>query len=392
MAFEQSFYRDSWVEVNLDAIKQNIKSLQQVLPKEKKIFAVVKANAYGHGDIPVAKTALEAGAYGVAVALLDEALRLRSAGITAPILVLGWVRPDAVTIASEKNITLTVFQKEWMEEAKRHLQNKTLSIHIKVDTGMGRIGLKSKEELQQLLSSTDLNTFQITGIYTHYATADEEDLAYYEKQREQFEEMLPIIKKYAPNALVHADNSAASMRFPTDSYDAVRFGISMYGLYPSPFVKEENPMPLHPAFSLFSQLTHVKTIHQAESISYGRTYQAQEETIVGTVPLGYADGWIRKLQGSDVLVDGKRMPIIGRICMDQFMIKLDKPYPIGTKVTLIGKDGKEEITVDEVAERLETINYEIPCIISTRVPRIYMSDGENVQTVNSVLNENNLFK
>jgi alanine racemase len=382
----QSFYRDSYVEVQLDAIKYNVKQLSLLLPKDKKIIAVVKANAYGHGDVYVAKAALESGAYGLAVAILDEAIKLRKAGIDAPILVMGWIRPEDAKLAAEHQLTVTVFQKEWIQQAKQYIKKEELSVHIKVDTGMGRIGIRSEEELMEVLADLDTPAFSIDGLFTHFATADEEDLLYYQKQKEIFQPLVKVFHNQVKTpTIVHADNSAASMRFPEHSFDAVRFGISMYGLYPSDYVKKENPMSLKPAFSLHSQLIHVKYVQEGESISYGRTFQTNENTWVGTIPLGYADGWIRKLQGFEVLVEGKRMPIIGRICMDQFMIQLDKPYPIGTKVTLIGTQQEEEISVDEVANRLDTINYEIPCMISSRVPRVFVENETIIGLENKIL-------
>ncbi len=382
----QQFYRDSWVEIQLTAIKQNIRKLREHLTEGKKIIAVVKANAYGHGDIQVAKAALEEGVDGLAVALLDEALKLRHAGIKAPILVLGWVRPDVADIAAKNDITLTVFQSDWIRDAMTYLNSNKLSVHIKADTGMGRIGVKSVEELRDVLASLDSNYFHVGGMFTHYATADEEDIAYYKEQQHQFHKLVEVFRdEVKGNTFIHADNSAAGMRFPSQVFDGVRYGISMYGLYPSSVVKKEEPFQLEPAFSLHSRLVHVKKVRTGEYISYGRTFQADTDMWIGTVPLGYADGWIRKLQGAEVLVNDKRMPIVGRICMDQFMVRLDNAYPVGTKVTLIGKQEENEITMDEIADKLDTINYEVPCTITSRVPRIYKSGEIQVAVENIVL-------
>jgi alanine racemase len=386
LVMEAAFYRDSWVEIQLDAIKYNLQEIKSRINKDKQIFVVLKANAYGHGDIQVAKAALDEGVYGIAVALLDEGLRLRHAGITAPILVLGYVKPELSEIAADHDITLTVYQKEWLEKAKAALKNKKLSIHIKVDTGMGRIGIKSKVELEELLSNIDHQFFQVDGLFTHYATADEEDSTYYEQQTNTFKEAVLLFKQYITNpVIIHAENSAASIRFSDDSFNAIRYGISLYGLYPSPYMKKQLPISLRPVLSLHSRLVHVKKIEKGEYVSYGRTFQAKEETWVGTVPIGYADGWPRKLQGTEVLVEGKRMPIIGRICMDQFMIQLDKEYPVGTLVTLIGKQQEEEVSIDEVADHLNTINYEVACMISARLPRVYKLGEKVVEIENSVL-------
>ncbi len=383
----ETFYRDSWAEVDLSAVDYNIKQLKGRLPDEVEIYAVVKANAYGHGDLQIAKQALESGAKALAVSLLDEAIKLREAGIDAPILVMGWVRPEDAEIAARLDVSLTVFQKEWLEEVSRLDLPCTLKLHMKWDTGMGRIGIRSADEMDVLLDGIRKNSMlELEAVFTHFATADEEDLDYFQVQSDRLEQLLVHLKKVWKDPVqIHTGNSAASMRFPEHMKHYVRFGISMYGLYPSAVVKREKPIDLHPSFSLKTRLIHVKKLAAGEFISYGATYETQEEEWIGTVPLGYADGWIRKLQGMEVLVDGKRLPIVGRICMDQFMIRLDQEYPLGTMVTLIGKDkGQLEISTDEVADYLDTINYEIPCMISYRVPRIYLKNGQIVEVDNSL--------
>ncbi|RYG71869.1 alanine racemase [Lentibacillus lipolyticus] len=368
-----SMYRDTWAVVDLDAIGHNLKQIRGKLPYNSAVIAVVKADAYGHGAVEVATKALESGAEMLAVALLEEALTLREAAISAPILVLGWVAPEDVWIAAEHDITLTFFQKEWLQEVKKYMLPLPLKVHMKWDTGMGRIGIRTADELAGLLDELrGSESLMMTGVYTHFATADEAELTYLEKQWDRFETMMKMFRSQwnAPVAF-HIGNSAASIRFPKEMYDYIRFGISMYGLYPSGVLKEERSIDLQPAFSLHSRLIHVKKINPGESISYGATYTATDNEWIGTIPIGYADGWVRKLQGADVLIDGKRMPIVGRICMDQTMILLDKAYPIGTKVTLIGRQGDEEVETDEIAAHLETISYEVPCMISSRVPRVY---------------------
>lgn len=382
---QEKFYRDSWIDIQLDHIQYNITQLKERLHPDTKIFAVVKANAYGHGDKQVAEAAIEAGATRLAVAFLDEALKLRQAGITVPILVMGWVRPKDAPLAAEKDITVTFFQKEWLLEAKQYTFSKPLQLHMKWDTGMGRIGIRTISELLELLVELDDDRFLLEGVFTHFATADETDKAYYHQQKEKFESLLSAFRKaWDKPVTIHTGNSAASMRFPEDMQHYVRFGISMYGLYPSEDVKNERPIDLKPAFSLRSRLIHVKKLNAGESISYGATYTAEKEEWIGTIPLGYADGIIRKLQGSDVLVDGKRMEIVGRICMDQFMVKLDQAYPVGEEVAIIGPQENEEITMDELANYLDTINYEIPCIITSRVPRVYKRGEEIVDIRNEI--------
>lgn len=369
-------YRHTWAEVDLDAIGHNIKQMKKRLPEHCGVIAVVKANAYGHGTVDVAEKALASGAKMLAVALLEEALILREAGIRAPILVFGRVLPQDVPVAAKQNITLTCFQAEWVREVKQLSLTSTLNVHMKWDTGMGRVGLRSEAELKEIVEELRSSTgIKLTGIYTHFATADEADLSYYQRQQDCFEQLLSVFQSnWGKPVVIHTGNSAASTRFPERMYDYIRFGISMYGLYPSDVLKDEREIDLQPAFSLHSRLIHVKQLDPGESISYGATYTTTDYEYIGTIPIGYADGWIRKLQGMDVLIDGKRMPIVGRITMDQTMIKLDQAYPVGTKVTLIGKQGNNEIEVDEVAAKLETINYEIPCMIAERVPRLYRSN------------------
>lgn len=367
----EAAYRPTWIEIDLDAIKYNIKQLKTQLPHKTKIYAVVKANGYGHGDVEVAKAALTAGASMLAVALLEEAIHLREAGIQAPILVLGWVDPAYSPIAAKYHITLTVFQTSWIEKAKQMHFVEPLALHLKVDTGMGRIGVTKQADLEQLLACLTDERLQLTGAFTHFATADESDLTYLQEQQSRWNDFQATITATYPDILCHTGNSAASMRFPEEMFDAVRFGISMYGLYPSKVVKEEHPIDLQPAMALHTRLVHVKKVPAGTSISYGAIYTTEGAEWIGTLPLGYADGLARKLTGVDVLIDGKRMPIIGKICMDQCMIKLDQSYPIGTKVTLIGKQAQQEVTMDEMAEHLETINYEVACMFSTRIPRFY---------------------
>ena len=386
---ENYYFRDTWAEVDLDRIQENVRSMKKHLALGTNIIAVVKANGYGHGDYQVAKTALEAGATSLAVALLDEAIALRQQGIKAPILVLGATRPQDITIAAQHQISLTVFRADWLREAKKSFTGEQhVSIHIKLDTGMGRLGIKAKQELQQVSDEIkDDERFILEGVFTHFATADELDTTYFETQYNNFLTMLswfPVKPK-----IIHCGNSATGLRFPNKVFNAVRLGIAMYGLSPSVEMKSLLPFTLNEAFSLHSRLVHVKKLSQGESVSYGATYTAQEEEWIGTVPVGYADGWIRKNQHGDVLVDGTRCPIIGRICMDQFMVRLPKELPVGTKVTLIGMQKNAMISIDEIAKRLDTINYEIPCTINSRVPRIFLKNKSIIEVRNPVLQINN---
>ncbi|WP_223703157.1 alanine racemase [Sutcliffiella deserti] len=379
-----SFHRDTWVEVDLDGIYENVQALQRYVTEDVSIIAVVKANAYGHGDAQVAKVALEAGAKYLAVSFLDEAIALREQGIKAPILVLGASRVSDIGLAAKENITLTVFQKEWLEEAESvYKENQPIRLHLKLDTGMGRIGARTKKEAVEIVSYIkSCDRFSLEGVYTHFATADELQSTYIETQFERFSGLLKEIKQLHPISMIHCGNSATALRFPGRVFNAVRVGIAMYGLTPSPEMTPILPFPLSEAFSLCTKLVHVKKLDLGESVSYGATYTTKKEEWIGTVPVGYADGWTRKLQGMNVLVDGKLAPIVGRVCMDQFMIKLPYELPLGTVVTLIGKQGDLQISSNDIAEKLETINYEIPCMISYRVPRMFLRNKSIMEVRN----------
>ncbi|WP_163102527.1 alanine racemase [Peribacillus alkalitolerans] len=380
----EAYYRDTWAEINLDYIYENIRVMKDRLPKGVKMFAAVKANGYGHGDWQVAETALEAGVDYLAVAFLDEAIALRKKGIEAPILVLGAIRPNDSSVAAYWGITVTVFAATWLIEAEKCLkEDQTLTIHIKFDSGMGRLGIKERHEIARIEEFLDGNPqFGLEGIYTHFATSDELDVTYYEKQFSTFQDMLSWVK--VRPEIVHASNSASSLRFDKTNFSAIRVGISMYGLTPSLEMEHLLPIPLKEAFSLKTKLVHVKKLNAGESVSYGATYTSKEDEWIGTLPIGYADGWLRKLQGMEVLIEGERVPLVGRICMDQCMVKLPKRYKIGETVTLIGQNGNQMISVNEVAHKLETINYEVVCMISSRVPRKYIRN-KNVKCIHNSL-------
>lgn len=393
MITQTRFFRDTWVEIDLDNLLENVKNIKQHLPQEVTMFAVVKANAYGHGDVQTARTALKAGAGGLAVAFLDEAISLRENGIDAPILVLGATRAEDAFLALDHNISLTVFDYGWLDAARGFLakEDGTLNLHIKCDTGMGRIGVRTSAELKKIEKFIlREDHFHLEGVFTHFATADELDREYFDKQLASFEELIAGLS--TKPEYIHSSNSAATLGHPESHFNAVRAGIAMYGLSPSQEMKSVLPFPLKQVFSLHSRVVQIKGLEAGEKVSYGATYETKENEWIGTLPIGYADGWLRKLQGQEVLVDGKRAPIVGRICMDQCMVKLPGEIQPGTKVTLIGKQGEAFISMDEIAEKLETINYEIPCIISNRVPRIYIKEGAPVEVSNQLLSSSGFYK
>lgn len=371
----QQFYRDTWAEIDLSCIEENIRSFREHLCDKTEIMAVVKANGYGHGALQTANTALQAGASCLGVALLDEALALRSEGIDAPILVLGRTRPEDAALAAERNISLTVFQMDWMDQASAILhEGQKVKLHLKVDTGMGRVGTKGENETKQLGARIVADPhFELEGVFTHFATADELESELVSQQFERFSTAIEWLKQAgAEPRYIHCGNSAASLRFPEKLFTIARIGIAMYGLSPSEEVKPVLPFKLKEAFSLHTKLVHVKKIQPGETVSYGATYTATEEEWIGTLPIGYADGWMRRYgDRGHALVEGRKVPFAGRICMDQCMVRLPYEMKVGELVTLIGRQGDEEITMDDLAAQIGTINYEIPCLITARVPRIY---------------------
>ncbi|WOD64535.1 alanine racemase [Niallia taxi] len=382
---ENEYFRDTWAEINLDDIEENVKNMRSRMAEASKLFAVVKANGYGHGAVEVARTALLAGADYLAVAFLDEALALRNAGIDAPILVLGASRPADILVAAKQDIILTVFDVEWLTRATERLQGNKIKIHVKIDSGMGRLGIRKEQEVKEIEEFLMCHQeFILEGIYTHFATADEKNSSYLNEQAKKFADILASFKAKPP--IIHCSNSAAGLLYPELAFNGVRLGISMYGLTPSMEIKEMLPFSLKEAFSLHTKIVQVKKLHKGDKVSYGATYEAKEDEWIATLPIGYADGWLRKLQGQEVLVNGVRVPIVGRVCMDQCMIRLPHEIAVGTKVTLIGTQQEQCISVNEIAKKLDTINYEVTCTIANRVPRIYLKDGAVDSIVNNLLN------
>lgn len=368
------WHRPTRILVHPKRITENILLQKKRLPQETEIFAVVKANGYGHGAVAVAKAALDAGVTGFCVALLDEALQLRENGITEPILILNMVDPRYISLAVENNLSITCGNWEWLSQLLKEVAvnplKKPLQLHLKIDSGMGRIGFFEKESLKAAYEAIlACESVELAGIFTHFATADEASTTYYQEQAEKFQTLLkslPELPRY-----VHSSNSATALWHEAGIGNLVRMGVSMYGLNPSGH-ELTLPVPLKPAMELVSELIQVKKVPVGTGVSYGRTYVTKDEAIIGTVPIGYADGWLRKLQGFSLIVEGKKCPIIGRICMDQLMLLLPEAYPIGTPVTLVGENKGLEITMQDVADYLETIHYEVCCQLSDRIPRIYV--------------------
>lgn len=375
-----SYHRPTKVVVDLAVIKENV--AQAVLQQQGKraIFAVVKANGYGHGAVPVAKAAVAGGATGFCVATLDEGIALRESGITEEILILGIVEVHWLPLILEYDLAVPVATQEWLEEAWDYYQKNQLTgvirIHVTVDTGMGRIGFQNNQATLQAVEWIEEHPpFIWEGIFTHFATADSLDNRYWEKQNQRFQVLLkalPRLPRY-----IHGSNSATAL-WHEDCGNLVRLGMSMYGNNPSGDILPKK-YPLTPALSLESALVQVKQVAKGEGIGYGKTYETSEVEWIGTVPIGYADGFVRGMQGFHVLVKGNHCEIIGRVCMDQLMVRLPRAFPVGTKVTLIGRNQEQEITVQEIADYLGTIHYEVICLLSERIPREYLPIEEVIE-------------
>lgn len=362
-------YRPTKAVVDLTAIDRNLKKLNEQA-NGAMLIAVVKADAYGHGMLPVARQALRSGAAMLAVATPDEALYLRENDVDAELLVMGASPVSFIEAAIKHGINLTAYSMEWIEAAAKELKNQTgsLKIHLKFDTGMRRIGFEP-EQTEAVFDFIGLHPFRVEGLYTHFATADEAENPLF---LAQLAKINAIRKKWRGGPLVfHVSNSAAAILHPDLSFDAVRTGISMYGIAPSAYVKKEMPFELEQAMSLETEIVHVKQVKQGETLSYGATYTCEQDEWIATLPIGYADGLVRGLQGQEVLVRGERMTIVGRICMDQCMIRLTDRLPVGERVQLLGSQNGDTILIEEWAEKLETIPYEIPCLLTKRVPREY---------------------
>ncbi|QNK60497.1 alanine racemase [Paenibacillus sp. PAMC21692] len=373
---ERESFRDTWAEICLASISNNIKSIKSYIGSETKMMAVVKADGYGHGAVEVGKLALRLGVDYLAVAILDEALQLRESGIRAPILILGYTPIRSISAAVSHHITITVYTEDVLEEIITQAARLGIvaAIHLKVDTGMNRIGVTSREEALSLVDKASKSPFvRLEGIYTHFAIADEQDCPYTAEQFMRFMSYIQFIEEKGYEIPIkHCCNSAATLNFPHMHLDMVRVGIALYGLYPAPSMKK-HPVVLEQAISLKSKIVSVKTVPESQSISYGCTYKPDRESLIATLPIGYADGLSRALSNvGHVAVRDRRAPIVGRICMDQTMINVTdiadcKP---GEVITLIGIGGLAP-SVDEMADWTGTINYEVVCLIGKRVPRVF---------------------
>lgn len=367
--------RPTWVEVNLKAVDHNLKEVRRLVGNKTKIMAIVKADGYGHGAVEIARRVVKAGVDYLGVASLEEGKELREAKIKSPILILGYTFPSRIVEVVKYSLTQTVYDLDLIRALDRAAGklNKKAKVHIKVDTGMGRLGVLPKGVADLISKLSSLSNLKMEGIFTHFSSADEDE-EYTLEQLAMFNEVVKNLERRGISfPLKHTANSAAIIRFPQTHFNLVRPGIMLYGL--SPFEEQSligEKVSLKPALSLKTKVISVKELPAGSSISYGRTYKTKKRTSLAVIPLGYADGFSRLLSNcGEALVRGRRVPIRGRVCMDFSVIEVSESIKVGEEVVLIGKQGKEEIKVEEIAKKMKTINYEVVCLIGKRVPRIY---------------------
>jgi len=382
-------YQRVIAEINLDNIAHNIREIKKALNENIKLLTVVKADAYGHGAVEVSKVALYNGSDWLGVAICDEGIFLRENNIHVPILILGYTPASKIDEVVKNNLTQTVFSLNMAKILSNSAVklNKTANIHIKIDTGMGRIGfLPTDENIEEIIKISKLPNIKITGIFTHFSTADQADKTFTYKQYDKFKYVVNKIKAFGIKDIIcHAANSACILEVRDTMLDMVRAGIITYGMLPSNEVKKN--IDLKPAMSLKTHISYIKTVGENVSIGYGRTYFTNKITKIATVPVGYADGYSRILSNkARVIVNGQYANVIGNICMDQFMIDVTdiENVNIDDEVVLMGNQKDASITAEELASLEQTINYEVVCNVGKRVPRVYIKNNEVLKTINYV--------
>jgi len=376
--------RPVWAEIDLDKLAHNMREIRR-LAKSENIIAVVKADAYGHGAVDVAPVLLENGANMLAVAVQSEAMELRRSGIECPIMILGFTPPNLIDNLLKYNIEQTVYSYKFASELSKMAlkENKIAKIHIALDTGMGRIGyLPNEESAREVYNISKLPNILIVGMFCHFSTADEKDKTYTYEQIKKYDDFYEKLKdKKVYIKMRHIANSAAIIDMPETHYEAVRPGIIIYGYYPSDEVNKKN-IDLLPVMTLKTNVVHIKTLPPGEYVSYGRKYKTQRESIIATLPIGYADGYTRLLfEKGKVILKGEFAPVVGKICMDQCMIDVTEigGVKIGDEVILIGEDGDKKFTAETIGDLIGTISYEVVCMIGKRVPRVYTRKDEVVK-------------
>ncbi len=368
--------------IDLDAVLSNVESIRQNISKDTKIMAVIKTDGYGHGAVEIARELERLDyIYGYGVATVEEGIILRKKGMRKPILILGYVFREHYYDVVKYDIAPAVFTIDMARDLSRAaiVANKNCKIHLAVDTGMGRIGYQVTEEsAAEMEQIAALPNMIIEGIFTHFSRADEKDRTNTEKQMFLFDKMIKLLEKRKIDIpYKHCSNSAGIVEFPEANMDIVRAGVILYGMWPSDEVEQEK-VALKPVMTLVSHVAYVKTLEAGCPVSYGGTYVTEKDTVVATIPVGYGDGYCRALSNKGyVLIHGKKAPIIGRVCMDQFMVDVTEipDVIVGDKVTLIGKDGEEEITMEKIGELSGRFNYEFACDLGKRIPRVFYKNG-----------------
>ena len=381
--------RPVWAEIDLDILANNMRNIKK-LAGNKEVMAVVKADAYGHGALDVAPCLLENGASRLAVAMLTEAVELRNNNITAPIMILGYTPLYLGEELINYDIEQTIYDLDYAKELSSLAisLNKKAKVHIALDTGMGRIGfLPSDESFNFIREICTLDGLDVIWIFTHFSSSDEKDKDYTQYQFNQIYDFINKLEDAGVNIpLKHASNSAAIIDLPNTYLDAVRAGIILYGYYPSNEVEKEN-LSIKPALTLKARIAHVKELESGMYISYNRTFKTSRKSKIATIPIGYADGYIRTLKHeAKVIVNGQLAPIVGNICMDQFMIDvtyIDDVKP-GDEVILLGESNGIKFNADNLAKCMDSINYEVLCLLKKRVPRAYIKNGQIIHVKNNV--------
>ncbi|HBJ2608193.1 alanine racemase [Clostridium botulinum] len=381
--------RAVWAEIDLDNLQHNLKQIKKICGN-KEIIGVIKANAYGHGAMEIAPTLLENGVSRLAVAVLSEAMELRMSGVKEPIMILGYTPWALGDMLLDNDIEQSVYSyNDALELSKiAVLKRKILKIHIVVDTGMGRIGfLPTKESVEDVYKISKLPNIEIEGVFSHFSSADESDKDYTLYQMNKYNAFInKLEEKNIQVPIKHIANSAAIIDLENTHLDAVRAGIIMYGYYPSNYVLRNN-INLKPVMSLKTSIVHIKKVSSGEYISYGRTFKTKRESIIATLPIGYADGYNRLLSNKGkVIVNGKLAPVIGRVCMDQCMIDVTfiENLKVGDVVTIMGEENGVSYTAEDIASQIGTISYEVICNVNKRVPRVYKKDGKIINVVNYI--------
>ena len=393
------FIRRTWAEIDMDALAYNIKNIKSKLAEGEKVMGVVKADAYGHGDGFVSRALQDAGFDWFGVSNIEEAMSLRNEGITKPILILGYTPIETVNIMNEYKLTQALVGKEYAKALQSEAEKAGIivDVHVKLDTGMTRVGFQTDEEnfdesVKELIEVSKMPNLHMTGIFTHHAVADayqEDNPKFTEMQFTRFNKMVNTLKDAGVDVgMCHCANSATTIAYPEKHLGMCRSGIITYGMLPSGECK--GMIDIKPLMTLKTTIGLIKHVKAGSQLSYGRTYTAETDRVIATIPIGYADGYSRALSNkARMLVNGHFAPVVGRVCMDQIMLDVTgiPDVKMGDEVVVFGRQGDQVLPIEELAEILGTINYELTCVVTKRVPRVYIQDGKVIGVVNHILHQ-----